>query len=84
MQMLRLPTVLCQTGYRSQATIYGRINKGIFPKPVKIGERSSAWPSDEVESVCWAQAAGATENELRTLVDRLHQKRAERLQNLLA
>ena len=32
----------------SSATIYRLINKGEFPKQIKIAERSSAWSLEEV------------------------------------
>jgi prophage regulatory protein len=37
---------------KSRASIYDAIKKGEFPKPVKLGARSSAWIKSEVEQ--WA------------------------------
>lgn len=47
--LLRLPQVLARVGV-SRATLYTRIKEGAFPRPVALGPRSVAWPSDEVES----------------------------------
>ena len=59
----RLPWVRACTGL-SRSEIYRRIACGTFPKPVKIGERASAWSSAEVrewiaERVAARDARGA-------------------------
>ena len=33
----------------ARSTIYRMMNKGEFPKPVKIGRRAVAWPESEIE-----------------------------------
>jgi prophage regulatory protein len=33
----------------SRSTLERQVAEGIFPKPVKLGKRIVAWPSDEVE-----------------------------------
>jgi len=45
--MLRLRAVKQIIPY-STSTIYDRISKGTFPKPVPIGPRAVAWIEDEV------------------------------------
>ncbi len=45
--LLRLPEVRRRTG-RSRSEIYRGVAAGTFPKPVKLSERSSAWPEHEV------------------------------------
>lgn len=47
-RFLRLPEVRAKTGL-SRSEIYRRIANQTFPEPVKIGRRSSAWASNEVE-----------------------------------
>jgi len=44
----RLPTVKERTG-KSRSTIYAEMKEGAFPKPVKIGKRSVAWPSNVID-----------------------------------
>lgn len=51
--LLRLPVVLAQTGL-SRAWLYQLVKEGKFPAPIKIGERSVAWVSAEVDD--WVQA----------------------------
>lgn len=77
MRILRLPAVLHQTGYRSPASIYKIVHDGIFPRQVRIGARSVGWPDDEVDEINKARVAGATDAQLRKLVDAIHFRRVE-------
>lgn len=77
MAILRLPAVKAETGYRSHASIYTLIRTGLFVKPVAIGERSVGWPSDEITAINAARIAGKSTDEIRDLVTRLHDRRAE-------
>lgn len=43
----RLPKVRARCGL-SRSEIYRRIAAGDFPKPIKLGERASAWAEHEV------------------------------------
>ena len=49
----RLPTVMYRTGL-SSSEIYRRISMNRFPRPVKLGPRSSAWSAAEIDD--WIQA----------------------------
>ena len=44
----RLPIVKERTG-KSRSTIYAEMKEGTFPKPVKIGKRAVAWPSNVID-----------------------------------
>lgn len=44
----RLPQVKARTGL-SRSELYRRIATGDFPRPVKLGERASAWSAAEVD-----------------------------------
>lgn len=79
MAILRLPETKAETGFRSNTSIYNEINKGLFPRPVKIGSRASGWPDYEVRAVCAARIAGQSEEEIRELVNRLHDERLNTL-----
>ena len=46
---MKLPEVIELTTF-SSATIYRLIDKGEFPKQIKLTERSSAWSIEEVYS----------------------------------
>lgn len=45
----RLPQVKARTGL-SRSEIYRRIALGDFPRPIKLGERASAWSAAEVDA----------------------------------
>jgi len=84
MAIWRLQTCKQHTGYRSTASIYNNIRDGLWTKPVRISQRSVGWPSDEIEAINNARIAGATNEQLRDLVNRLHDKRSALLQEALA
>lgn len=75
MPILRMPAVKAETGHRSHASIYNAIKAGLFTRPVPIGLRAVGWPADEVLAINAARIAGKSEDEIRLLVDRLHEKR---------
>ena len=83
MEIWRIQVVKAATGYRSTASIYNNINAGLWTKPVLIGQRSVGWPSDEVIVLNKARIAGATDEQLRELVIRLHAKRSALLKEAL-
>lgn len=72
----RLNQVKNKTGHRAASTIYAQIRDGLFPKSVRIGQRSVGWPSHEVDAVIHARIAGDSDAAIRRLVDRLHADRA--------
>jgi len=47
-QFLRLPAVIALVG-KSRTAIYRDIQAGIFPASIRIGARSVAWDSTEIE-----------------------------------
>lgn len=80
---LRRPAVTMLTGYPN-STLYGRIRAGLFPRPIKTGAWSVAWPSEEVEALLQAQRHGIDEAGLKALVQRLHARREDALIGLAA
>ena len=74
-RMLRLGSVLAVTG-RRKSSLYAEIKEGRFPRPVKIGQRASAWPSHEVELINAALTAAWPTTRLKALVDEIHRSRA--------
>lgn len=47
--LLRLPVVRARTGL-SRSSIYARVAAGTFPRPIAIGPRAVAWPSDAIDA----------------------------------
>jgi prophage regulatory protein len=56
----KLPQVLAKTGL-SKSHLYALAQKGEFPKPIKLSERSSAWVESEVND--WIDARIAARDE---------------------
>jgi prophage regulatory protein len=50
--IMRLPAVKARTGL-SRSTIYLRISKDSFPKPISLGGRAVGWISSEIDA--WLQ-----------------------------
>lgn len=59
-QFLRLPDVMKATGW-SKVTIHRAVREGRFPKPVKLGARSIAWPESEVAE--WQESRKAARDQ---------------------
>ncbi|MEX1233434.1 MAG: AlpA family transcriptional regulator [Roseovarius sp.] len=72
--LLRTPDVCAVTGM-ARPTLYEAMAKGLFPRPIKLGEKSSAWGAAEVNKWCAYRLAGKTEDELRVLVVELTEAR---------
>jgi prophage regulatory protein len=50
-RFLRLPQVLERIPV-SKSTWWAGIRKGIFPKPVKLSVRTSAWKESDINTLC--------------------------------
>jgi prophage regulatory protein len=74
--LLKLPQVADLCGLRS-TSIYGQAKSGLFPPPVKLTARSSAWPEHEVAAVNAARIAGRSDAEIRQLVAHLVKQREQ-------
>lgn len=73
----RCKAVLKRTG-DGRTTHYQKIKEGLFTKPVRIGGRSVAWPSTDVDAIVAARIASKSDGEIRTLVESLEAARADR------
>lgn len=72
--LLRTPDVCAVTGM-ARPTLYEAMAKGLFPRPIKLGEKSSAWPASECNAVLAARIRGASDDEIRALVVELTEAR---------
>jgi len=68
--ILRLPGVMARTG-KSRSTIYAECAAGLFPRPVRLGQRAVGWPAHEVDKILAARIAGASDHRIRQLVAEL-------------
>lgn len=72
----RLNQIIAQRAL-SRSTHYADIQRGLWTKPVALGPQATAWPKHEVDALQAARLRGCTEDEIRALVDELHEKRKE-------
>ena len=72
--LLRRPVVEQATG-DSRSTIYRKIQRGLFTKPVQIGGERVAWPANEVQAINQARIAGKSEDDIKQLVIQLEAAR---------
>lgn len=73
-RLIRLPEVRLLCGM-SRSSIYTAISTAQFPRPVRIGIRSVAWPTDEIEQIIAARIAGLSCAEVSQLVSELEYNR---------
>ena len=67
-RLMRMWAVEAATGL-DRSSIYRRVSKGVFPKPVRLGNGANAvgWPESEVE--CWIQEQIAVRDNAATSID---------------
>ncbi len=63
-----------ETG-NSCSTIYLRISEGLMTIPIHVGPRARGWPAREITALNAARIAGQSDEQIRTLVTRLHAER---------
>ena len=73
-KLTRIKEIKAQTKIPA-STVYFHIREGLFPKPIKIGERMSAWLQSEVDAIMNARIAGKSEDEIKELVKQLEAQR---------
>jgi prophage regulatory protein len=54
--VLRRPAVEAATGL-SRSTLYEMMDKGTFPRPIKLGAKAVGWPSAEIDAWLAARIA---------------------------
>lgn len=67
---------------KSRSTFFADIQRGLWTKPIALGPNSSAWYRYEREVLTAARAAGKSDDEIRALVNRLHEQRVELFDDL--
>ena len=73
-QFIRLDLVSKQTTL-SKPFLRNNIATGLFPSPVKLGERLSVWLQSEVTAIMNARIAGNSNDEIKALVIKLEAQR---------
>ncbi len=58
---------------------YALIERGLMTVPIKAGMKVSLWPCDELDQINAARIRGDSDDEIRALVNRLHEARKHRV-----
>jgi prophage regulatory protein len=66
-QYIRLPKVLKLMGV-SRPTLYAQILKGLFPRPMRVGDRAVAWLEADVHMILAARRVECSNKDLAALV----------------
>lgn len=82
-RLVRLSEVVPMRGEKSRTAIYDALKKGTFPRPIKLTGKSIAWLLEEVEILIRARGLGASDDQMRALVTRLHAERDAKLAALM-
>lgn len=69
---------------KGNSGLYADVAAGLCVKPFKVGPRASRWPTHEIDAIVAARMAGATDDQVRTLVNRLHELRQEQFKAVMA
>ncbi len=80
---LRLPAVCDRTG-KPKSTVYREIGEGLLTPPVRISERASAWPDNEIDAINDARLQGKSNREIKQLVTQLVSARTSAVERSLA
>jgi prophage regulatory protein len=73
-RMLRMPEVEEKTG-RSRTMHYEDIRRGLMTPGVALGARCSGWPEHELDAILAARIAGASDDDVCQIVQRLMDER---------
>ena len=73
-RIVRITKVIAEQGI-CRSTIYNRISRGLFPRPISLGPRMVGWREVEIEAINAAHIRGASEDEIRALVVELEADR---------
>jgi prophage regulatory protein len=73
-KFLRIKSV-CELLDLPYQTFVDQVNNGLFTKQVKLGLRVAVWPAHEIEAVMRARYAGKSEEQIKKLVQALHDQR---------
>ena len=73
-RLMRINAVTERTA-TPKSSLYALIGNGEFTRPIKLGERSSAWLESEVTAIINARIAGKSSDEIKALVIQLEAQR---------
>ncbi|MCE2028997.1 helix-turn-helix transcriptional regulator [Sessilibacter corallicola] len=74
--LLRRADALKRFGAKS-TWFHDRVKAGLLPPPVSLGVRAKGWPEHELDQVLAFMVAGKSDDDIRTLVNHLVEKRQQ-------
>ena len=81
-RLIRKPEVLDRLNI-SKSTFYERLNKGLLPPAIPLGERAVGWLDHEITLLISAMATGYSEADLKGLIKDMVEKRRQELEQLM-
>ena len=84
MAILRIKAVKAELGLKSNTSVYTAMREGLLTRSVTLSKRSVGWPEQEVFAICAARVGGSTDDDIRAMVDNLHQIRSTHLERIEA
>ena len=80
--LLRPADVRQHLNFKSLTSIWALVKSGELPEPIKIGLRAVAWQRHEIDTIIAARAGGATDDDVRHLVQQIHEARTKAWQRV--
>jgi prophage regulatory protein len=74
--ILRIKAVQQTTGI-GVSTINYHVSQGLYPQPIKLGEKMKGWLTSEVLAIKAARIAGQSNEQIKVLVQQLEAKRQQ-------
>ena len=74
-RLLRVSQILTEKVRVGRSSFYSGVSRGLWPSPVRISARCSAWPEEEIDEILRARVAGASDAAIRHLVEDIHARR---------
>ena len=76
-KFISIDEVLEKTTF-GRSSLYAKVSKGLFPKPVKVGSRKIAWPQYEIDQMMNFYLSTTNEEETKSFVTKIEKIRTER------
>ena len=76
-KFISIDEVLEKTTF-GRSSLYAKVSKGLFPKPVKVGSRKIAWPQYEIDQMMNFYLSTTNEEDTKSFVTKIEKIRTER------
>ena len=76
-KFISIDEVLEKTTF-GRSSLYAKVSKGLFPKPIKVGGRKIAWPQSEVDQMMDFYLSTTNEEDTKSFVTKIEKIRTER------